>query len=360
MPQSTHHLLGLMSGTSLDGLDIAYCQFTEQQGRWSFTIPVAECLPYPPRLHHQLQEAIHVSAPELLVFDIEYGRWLGEQAQSFIKRHALSIDFIASHGHTVFHQPERGLTYQIGSGQALANASGYPVVADFRTKDVLLGGEGAPLVPLGDRELFGDYDFCLNLGGIANISYETNGQRIAFDIAPANMLLNHLAQLAGRDFDIGGRIAASGHLQPSLFEHFNALPYYRQSPPKSLGYEWFTEELLPLLDHAPYSLADQLCTSVHHTAHQITLAVQATAPVPGSTLLATGGGARNEFLIDTLQSYLGEAATVIVPDPVILDFKEALVFAFLGLKRKRNEVNCLASVTGASSDNVGGVCFYPG
>jgi anhydro-N-acetylmuramic acid kinase len=355
-----YHILGLMSGTSLDGLDMAYCQFSVREGRWAFTIPAATCLPYPDELCRRLQDAIRASALELLILDVDYGRWLGEQARAFIGQHDLTVDFIASHGHTVFHQPERGLTCQIGSGQALANASGYPVVADFRTKDVLMGGQGAPLVPLGDRELFADYDFCLNLGGIANLSYEQAGQRIAFDIAPANMLLNHLARLAGRDFDEGGQLAASGQLQPDLFDQLNALAYYRQPPPKSLGYEWFSGELLPLLEHAPYSLADQLCTAVHHSAHQIARTVLATQPAPGSTLLATGGGARNDFLLETLRNYLGASPRVVVPDPMILDFKEALVFAFLGLRQQRGEVNCLASVTGAERDVCGGVTYRPG
>ena len=269
------------------------------------------------------------------------------------------MDFVSSHGHTVFHQPEKRLTYQIGSGQELANLCGFRVVADFRSLDVSLGGQGAPLVPIGDQLLFPQYDFCLNLGGIANASFQVDGQRVAYDISPANMLLNHLSVQIGQAYDKAGEVAKSGKLNKRLLEQLNALAYYQQPYPKSLGYEWFIQKVVPLVEASAISKPDKLCTSVHHIAAQISRDLIRQSPDSKSKLLATGGGAKNTFLIETLQNYLGEAIKVVVPEASIVDFKEAMVFAFMGVRKMRNEINCLKSVTGASRDSSSGVIYLP-
>ena len=348
-----------MSGTSLDGLDLAFCFFQYQQNGWTFSLENTASVEYSSSRREQLKNSINLSSVDLLLLNVEYGKWLGNQVKEFIEKRNIKVDFVSSHGHTVFHQPEKRLTYQIGCGQELANICGLQVFADFRSLDVSLGGQGAPLVPIGDQLLFPQYDFCLNLGGIANASFQVDGQRVAYDISPANMLLNHLSAQMGQTYDKSGEVARSAKLNKKLLSQLNALAYYRQPYPKSLGYEWFIEQIVPLVEASTISKPDKLCTSVHHIAAQISKDLLRHSPGTNSKLLATGGGAKNTFLIETLQEYLGESIQVIIPDISIVDFKEAMVFAFMGVRRKRNEINCLKSVTGASRDSSSGVIYLP-
>lgn len=353
---NTYRAIGLMSGTSLDGLDLAYCSFSQYGQQWSFELLQSANIAYSETFRAKLQNSVNASGQEILLLHIEYGQWLGEQVAAFIEKYELEPDLVASHGHTIFHQPEKNFTFQLGHGQAIANKAQIPVICDFRTADVLLGGQGAPLVPIGDQHLFSDYDFCLNLGGIANVSFELQGQRVAFDICAANMLLNYLMKSTGKAFDDKGELARSGTLNQPLFEHLNTLDYFAQPFPKSLGYEWFRDELQPIIDRSVIPLQDQLCTAVHHIAYQIQLAL-APHIRDNQQLLATGGGTFNDFLIQTLQAYLGLQTRVITPPANIIEFKEAIVFAFMGVLRHRNEVNCLASVTGAPIDSCSGNIF---
>jgi len=227
-----------MSGTSLDGLDLAYCHIWQEGTNWKFKIGETKSISYTKEMQDKLKNSIFLTADELLIFHNSYGTWLGNEAKKFIDENDLVLEAIASHGHTTHHQPENGLTFQIGSGQHLANASGQKVICDFRTNDVALGGEGAPLVPIGDQLFFGAYDFCLNLGGISNVSFEKDGQRIAYDIGLANMVLNHITRKNGLDYDEGGQLARSGSVNSGMFERLNALEYYKLPIPKSIGYEW--------------------------------------------------------------------------------------------------------------------------
>ncbi len=358
MAVHTYKVIGLMSGTSLDGLDIAYCKFYHQEQQWSFEIKKTAHIPYSTDLYDRLQHAVTLNAIDVLALHNEYGVWLGQQTAAFIAQHELSIDFIASHGHTVHHQPQLGITYQIGSGQHIANITNTEVICDFRTNDVALGGQGAPLVPIGDRWLFGAYDYCLNLGGISNVSFESNQQRIAYDIAPANMLLNHICTKIQLPYDDGGQLAKSGSVNSQLLQQLNALLYYTKKAPKSLGYEWFTSEIIPLVEATDDTIPNVLCTAIEHIAMQIALDINTHATSP-STLLITGGGAKNHFLIERLQTLLHDMHTIHVPDALLIDYKEALVFAFLGVLRHRNEINCLRSVTGARTDSSSGVRYLP-
>ncbi|MEW7291379.1 anhydro-N-acetylmuramic acid kinase [Aquimarina sp. 2304DJ70-9] len=354
----TYKVIGLMSGTSLDGLDIACCHFENKNNTWSFSIVKTQSIDYTSALKEQLKNTVHLEASKLLAFHNEYGNWLGEQAKNFIKKYTLEIDFIASHGHTVFHQPEIGLTHQIGSGQHLANSSNHKVICDFRTNDVALGGQGAPLVPIGDQLLFNEYDFCLNLGGISNISFDSKAQRMAYDISPANMLLNFICQKINLEYDQGGQLAKTGKINPQLLDLLNALEYYNLPFPKSLGYEWFAEKVIPIIDNTQDSVENLLHTSVVHIATQIANGIKNTQK-SDSTLLITGGGAKNNFLIEMLQQKLTGFAKVVIPSVDSIDFKEALIFAFMGVLRDRNEINCLKSVTGALKDSSSGVTYYP-
>ncbi|WP_366944323.1 anhydro-N-acetylmuramic acid kinase [uncultured Aquimarina sp.] len=355
---STYKVIGLMSGTSLDGLDIAYCHFTKNTKGWSFSIEKTSDVSYSPELKQKLKNSIHLNPVELLAFHNEYGTWLGKQVKTFTERYDLDPDFIASHGHTVFHQPEIGITYQIGSGQHIANASEQKVICDFRTNDVALGGQGAPLVPIGDLLLFHEYDFCLNLGGIANISFELHQKRIAYDISPANMLLNHICGTIQLEYDDKGNLSRNGSLNEKLLKSLNELDYYKKSYPKSLGFEWFQEKMLPIIKNTQDTTENLLHTSIHHIAEQIANAVKQTNK-QGSTLLITGGGAKNDFLIETLENKTHSFCKVITPTEAIIDFKEALIFAFMGVLRERNEANCLSSVTGAKTNSSSGVIYNP-
>ncbi|MBV6647550.1 MAG: anhydro-N-acetylmuramic acid kinase [Cyclobacteriaceae bacterium] len=358
MIRDKYKVVGLMSGTSLDGLDLAYCQFWVEEGAWHFDLLHSRSVPYSEEMSSRLKQTVDLSALDLLLFHNEYGRWLGEQVSLFLKECDARPDLVASHGHTVFHQVDKQFTYQMGSGQELANTVGLPVVCDFRSLDVSLGGQGAPLVPIGDRLLFGEYGYCLNLGGIANVSFEKGGERIAFDNGMANMPLNYLTQLQGMAYDKGGQLARSGTMNAPLFEALNALDYYSLPIPKSLGYEWFLEYVIPLIAQYPQDLADQLCTLLHHVTYQIAASLKDFGKGK-SHMLVTGGGAKNHFMIELLQGYLGQHTQVVIPEDTIIDFKEAIVFALMGVLRVREEINCLSSVTGAKIDTSSGYVFYP-
>lgn len=344
--------IGLMSGSSLDGLDIALVRFQYDDSHYNFSIIDADTLPYPHEWKRQLADAFHKRPDELAHLDKTYGQYLGEQVKQFATLHHVCPSFVASHGHTIFHKPEQHYTLQIGDGQALSNACGLTVINDFRTEDVLKGGQGAPLVPIGDKLLFDDYDICLNIGGIANVSYENNGKRQAFDICIANQALNHIANLEGLDYDKDGDVARSGSTDLTLLKKLNHDPYFGLFPPKSLGREFFETRQKNLLQGL--SNADMLATFVEHIALQIALAVSV---LPKGKMLVTGGGARNKYLIERIQARSHHQ--IIVPDLQTVNYKEALVFALLGLLRMEGHTNVLASVTGAASDSCSGKVWFP-
>lgn len=352
---NTYNALGLMSGTSLDGLDIAYCRFTEEHGKWRYHIVRAECIGYSKAWQDQLQNAPGLGGLELMRLHKAYGKLLAESVNAFLKKHKLKPDLIASHGHTVFHEPVNMLSFQLGDGAVLYAQTGIPVVSDFRSVDVASGGQGAPLVPIGDKLLFGDYDFCLNLGGIANISYDKDDKRIAYDICACNLVLNRLAEEKGVSYDKNGDLAAVGRMNTELMEKLNAWPYYKLNPPKSLDKEALLAELMLLFD-IDIKTEDKLATAALHFSMQIAKALyNARIYKPQASMLVTGGGAFNRFMIQQLQGMTD--VKVIVPDAEIVNFKEALVFAFLGMLRMRNEANSLASVTGADKDTIGGAVW---
>ena len=342
--------IGLMSGSSLDGLDLALVKFNEEGGRYGFQILAAETLPYPEYWTKQLSEAFHKQPEDLVQLDKDYGKYLGEQVLSFAKKHNATPNFVASHGHTIFHKPEQHYTLQIGDGQELAKACGFTVINDFRSEDVSKGGQGAPLVPIGDKLLFGDYDICLNIGGIANVSYDEDGKRIAYDLCIANQALNYLAQMKGLPYDRDGELARSGEVDMDLLKKLNRHPFYGQLPPKSLGREFFEANQKDVLKDL--SVEDMLATFVEHIALQIALGV---SHLPKGKILVTGGGARNQFLMERLQARTSHE--VVIPDKMTIDYKEALVFAFLGLLRMEDKTNVLASVTGAESDSCSGLIW---
>ncbi len=352
--KENYHVIGLMSGTSVDGLDIAYCRFTSTD-KWKFEILHAQTADYPDALRKKLKSCYALSAEDLTALDHELGTWIGHQVKGFISKNSLKPDLIASHGHTVFHQPHRKFTLQIGNLFDIYREGGIPVVGDFRSLDVALGGQGAPLVPFGDLMLFSEYDFCLNLGGFANISFDDKHERVAYDICPANIVLNHLSGKKGLEFDESGKLASVGSLVDELFQKLNNQDYYGQKGPKSLGVEWVNQNIIPVLENDPSSIENKLTTFCHHIGYQISQSIKSASAKQNGELLVTGGGAFNEFLVGTIQQYLGEEIACIVPESNIISFKEALVFAYLGLMRYQNKINTLKSVTGASQNSSGGV-----
>lgn len=339
-----------MSGTSLDGLDLCYASFSKNEnGIWSFEILNSDTIPYPKRWENKLRDAINLKATNLYELNSEYGFYLGEQVKKFIKKYSLAtIDVIASHGHTIFHQPKKKYTTQIGDGRAIKIHNNYPVVYDFRSQDVLMGGNGAPLVPIGDELLFGEYDACLNLGGFSNISLKIDDQRIAFDICPVNIVLNFYAQKLKKKYDEEGNLAKIGTVDEKIFNQLNSLKYYTENPPKSLGIEWVLKEIHPKLKKLKPE--DALATFTEHAAEKI---AETFRNYQLKNVLFTGGGAFNSYLIEKIKEKSG--SSVIIPNKEIIDYKEALIFAFMGVLRLRNENNVLSSATGSSKDHCTGI-----
>lgn len=354
-----HNIIGLMSGSSLDGIDFVDVDFWND-GKWHFEIVARDNYDYDDYWKKSLSDAFYYNVNQLKDIDYQYGKFLGQVTKQFIDKYNLKPEIVASHGHTIFHRTQEHYTLQIGDGQALADECGVTVINDFRTEDVLKGGQGAPLVPIGDKLLFADYPICLNIGGIANVSYDVDGQRIAYDICIANQALNYLAgrvETHGRaslQYDKDGLIARSGHIDNQLLNTLNSHPFYTERYPKSLGREFFEENIKPLLEKRD-DIADMMATFVEHIALQIGKSVKtrgrASQQHPGRMLI-TGGGAKNKYLVERIQA--NTKHEVFVPADDIIDYKEALVFAFLGLLRSRNEINVLRSVTGAESDSCSG------
>lgn len=342
-----------MSGTSLDGVDIAFCRITHSADTWTYEIEAAETISYSKHWQNRLQNLENSTSFDYALTNVEYGHYLGKLVSSFIRKNKLKPDFVSSHGHTIFHQPDKLVTSQIGSGAAIAAECDLPVVCDFRTKDVALGGQGAPLVPIGDALLFSDFGACLNIGGFANISFGKKNKRVAFDICPANIVLNTLSQKLGEKFDSEGRLARRGKVNTSLLKKLNSLSYYKKNSPKSLGKEWVIETIFPLLSKSGLNPFDQLSTFTEHVAMQIASSIHADSNK--SRVLITGGGVYNLHLIERIKNHCKN--TIVIPDKKTIEFKEALVFALLGILRWRGEVNCFSSVTGSTADNIGG-CIY--
>lgn len=341
-----------MSGTSLDGLDIVYVKFDNKSYK-NFEILASDTMSYPRNWEKYLQSAISLPNDKLQQLHLNYGKLLGEEVNRFKTKHTISdVSFIASHGHTVFHQPKNGITLQVGDGQELANTTKHKVVCNFRTQDVQLGGQGAPLVPIGDELLFSNYDCCINLGGFANISYKENNKRIAFDICPVNIVLNHYTRKIGLEYDNKGMLASEGEIHVILLEKLNSLLFYNEKAPKSLGLEWVQQEIFPLLDGFDLSVKDVLRTFTEHSAYQIGRIIR-----PNSSVLVTGGGVFNSFLMNRIEKF--STTKIELPYTQLIEYKEALIFAFLGLLRLKNEVNCLRSVTGAKRDHSSGTVFLP-
>lgn len=355
MAKENYNVIGVMSGTSLDGIDLAHIIFSRLENHWYYQIEETKAVPYTEDWVFRLKKAVDFSPEELEKLNTDYTILLGNVISDFIATNQLeNLDGVCSHGHTILHQPQNGFTLQIGNLPEIAKLTNQKVICDFRVQDVDYGGQGAPLVPIGDRFLFPEYDFCLNLGGFSNISFEQDGKRIAFDISPVNTVLNFYADLLGYEYDDKGTIARSGTISELLLQELNNIDFYAQAYPKSLGYEFVKTIVLPMMERHNISIEDKLRTFTEHIAIQTLLAV----PKKTGRLLVTGGGAYNEFLLERMAFHLPEMKFE-VPDDKTVQYKEALIFALLGILKLRNEVNVLASVTGSKHDHSSGKIFLP-
>jgi anhydro-N-acetylmuramic acid kinase len=344
--KDSYRVTALMSGSSMDGVDLACCDLEWKGQQWAYNILDAETFPYPSELLSKLEKACSWSLEKIHELDLELGAHYAVLIKEFHKRKKLKPDFIASHGHTILHDPQKRITFQAGNGRIMAEGTGIMVINDFRSEDVAQGGQGAPLVPLGDRMLFNQFEGCLNLGGFANISCENNeGQPIAYDLCPANMALNWVAALEGLSFDRDGALARHGVVQKELLEKLNKLDYYALPAPKSLGREWFLQQFMPPLHQSNLKTTDLMATVLEHIVFQISMGINKASI---HSLLITGGGALNQTLIERLKAYTN--TSLVIPEEQLIDYKEALIFALLGVLRIRGEINCLASVTGGTQD----------
>ncbi|MAO71635.1 MAG: anhydro-N-acetylmuramic acid kinase [Flavobacteriales bacterium] len=339
-----YHIIGIMSGTSLDGVDIVKCTFVNN-GDWSFNLNRFETIHYSKYWKEKLEKLHTKSSKEIGNCDKEYGKLLGNICNQFIQKNNLKVDYISSHGHTIFHQPEMKHTLQIGCGNTIAETTNITTINNFRELDVSLGGQGAPLVPIGDLHLFSEYKYCLNLGGFANIS-EKKEKIIAFDICPVNIVMNEICKKINKLFDRDGKLANKGKVIPSLLNELNQLEFYKRNSPKSLGREWVEKNINPIINKNNYSTIDKLSTFCEHIGYQI------GSFLKDESVLVSGGGTYNKYLIEKIREY--SKSKIIIPKSEIIDFKEAIIFAFLGVLRLENKNNCLMSVTGAKTDNCGG------
>lgn len=353
-----------MSGSSLDGVDVAFVHLTENNGSWNYQIEVSECVQFPQKWKLRLQSLVLQNAVTYLKTDAYFGHYLGEVVKKFVEEHQLEgkVDFVASHGQTIFHQPENQMTSQIGDGAAIVSECGLPVICNFRTIDVALGGQGTPIAPIADKLLFPNFRYCLNLGGIANISVKRNdGSMLGFDICGANMVLNILASDVDLDFDKDGAMAAEGSIHEELLNDLNNQWYYEKTYPKSLGGGWVTKVFMPLFKKYRISTEDKMRTAVEHLAIQIAKDINLIMEREGilksdtDQMLITGGGAFNKTLIERIAAH--SPVQVVVPDSTTIKFKESLLTALMGVLRLRGEINVLSSVTGAREDSIGGEIY---
>jgi len=353
MKKEYYNVIGVMSGTSLDGVDLAHIHFHIKNNQWAFEILECKTISYNKNWIATLKTAVEYSAEQLQGLNQNYTQLLASIIINFIKEYKIGdLDAVCTHGHTILHQPQNGFTLQIGNLPEIAKLIQQKVVCDFRVQDVELGGQGAPLVPIGDRILFAEYDYCINLGGFSNVSFEENNSRIAFDISPVNTVLNFYANQLGLDYDDKGQISRTGICNDILLNELNNLSFYHKKHPKSLGFEFVKEIVLPLIESYQIPIEDKLHTFTEHVAIQIANAL----PHKENSLFTTGGGAYNDFLIERIKYYLPEM-NVVIPNKKILEFKEALIFALLGVLKIRKEVNVLQTVTGAKYDHSSGVIY---
>lgn len=355
-----YYAIGTMSGSSMDGLDIVYCKFEEVGGRWAYQILNTDCIEFSPEWKQKLQHITSISAKDLLLTHTAFGRWMGHAIRDFITKNALEhkVHLIGSHGHTVFHEPGQGMTFQMGDGASIAAITQLPVVSDLRNMDVALGGQGAPIVPIGEKLLWNEYNYFLNIGGISNITIYQNGQHVAFDVCPANRVLNVLSNELGKLYDNKGLSASNGTVNEDLLFELNDLEYYKKPFPKSLANEYGSDVLFGIIQKYAIATEDKLCTVCEHIAFQIDAVCETNSSGDMRRMLISGGGAFNDYLISRIRYYVSsKQIEVVIPDTDLIQYKEALIMALIAVLRWREEVNVLSSVSGATRNSIGGALW---
>jgi anhydro-N-acetylmuramic acid kinase len=350
MYDATLNILGLMSGTSLDGMDAALVRFSEENGlQWQLLEHFE--FEYPNELKNLVNNCFKDASLKSEV-DQAFADWTISCIEQIKERTAHEIHVVGSHGQTIFHEPQNKYTFQAGCLADIALATGIPCITDFRMQDVLLGGQGAPLVPMGDHLLFGEYEAALNLGGFANVSIGNpllqDGVLHAFDICPANYVLNAFARELGKEYDAGGAHASRGSINQWVLEELNSLPYFDKKPPKSLGAEWVESQVFDKIDYLQPS--DALATYCEHIALQI------SKVLAGKRVLVTGGGAWNDYLLGRIKAY---GVDLERPEKEVVDFKEAIIFALLAYLRFTGKDNVLGATTGSGKNHSSGKVFWP-
>lgn len=347
--------IGLMSGTSLDGLDIVVAKFTNSDNLWSYDLIDFDCIEYASSSAKKLKNAHLLNASDFIMLHADYGDWIGKNVIDFLHRKQITrkIDVIGSHGHTVLHQPQDGFTFQIGNGANIATTTKISTICDLRSNDISLGGQGAPIVPIGEQYLFPKYKGFINIGGIANIAIHQDDHVLAYDVCPANTVLNQLSKKLGFEFDRNGLFASKGQIDSNLLKELNKFYFYDKSPPRSLHTDVIIQDFMPFFEASTCVIADKLATAVEHIAIQIANEINKYLIL--DEVLVTGGGALNTYLIDRIQSHSN--AKIVVPETALVNYKEALIMAFLAVLRLNEQENCLASVTGAQRNSVGGALY---
>ena len=349
MSVKKYKTLGIMSGTSCDGIDMAFCEFWKEKKIWNYKLKNTLTIPYSKKWKKKLLNCNKINSYKLEKLDLDLGIFIAKSIKKFIAKSKIKPTLIASHGHTVFHNPKDKISLQIGNPQIIFSKVKIPVVYNFRQLDILMGGQGAPLVPYGEKHLFNNYDYCINIGGILNITYLNKNKTIAYDVCPANLVLNYLSRKLKLEFDKNGNKASRGKLILELFNNLNALKYYKKKNPKSLDVIFVEKEIIPLL--IKYKVEDMLFTYTEHIAHQLNKSIKKK----NAKILVTGGGTFNEYLISRIKSLNDHNSNVLAPKKNLINFKEALIFGFLGLLRFLNKKNILKSVTGAKISTSSGI-----
>lgn len=352
--------IGLMSGSSLDGLDIVYATFKENDSKWSYKVNAAACFPFSSSWKNKLKNAVKLNASDYLLLHSEFGKYNGEKVNEFLRKNLIKtkIDVIGSHGHTTFHLPAKNMTHQLGEGASIAATTKIQTVSDLRNMDVALNGQGAPIVPVGEKLLFPEYRYFLNIGGICNVSIHEKKSILAFDVCPANRVLNMLSNELGKQYDKGGNLARSGRVIHSLLEDLNALKYYSGSYPKSLPNSFGTDVIYPMLKISGVNIYDAMATFSEHIAQQLMKSLVVFQRKKVEKMLITGGGAFNSYVIERIQYYLQPLGIeAVVPGHDMVNYKEALIMSLIAVLRLREEANVLATVTGAKRNSCGGALW---
>ncbi len=341
-----YKVIGIMSGTSCDGLDIAYCEFSKQKS-WSYKIIKCQTIKYNQNFINKISREFSEINKDLIELDYFFGKFIGLEINKFIKKHELKIDLVCSHGHTVIHNPEKKISFQIGCGKTIRNITKTTTINDFRIKDIEMGGQGAPLVPIGDNLLFKKYKYCLNLGGFANISEKTKNNIIGYDICPCNIILNYYSKKMGFPFDNKGALSSKGNINEMLLNELNNLNYYRIEGPKSLDVSWVRDNFIPTVDKYKLTAQNILATISKHIAQKI------GEKINKAETIVSGGGCFNNHVINMIKKESN--SKIVIPDIKTINYKEAMIFGFIGILKFRNEINCYNSVTGARENSIVGV-----